>query len=193
MYAQSYRRNDGFGVAPAAVLAAAPAVSRMISSVFGAKRLTSGVKQSIYNDELAEVQRLAAAGDIAGLQRILSQTNTGRHPWNTANAYSPEARAAAQGAITSFTQTGASIVVDATAPPSTSLLNRVTGALQQSVIRGEIPSSALTSVAETAEQVAARARNAAGISRASMALQSIPPIALYGGLGLLAFLLLRKK
>lgn len=88
------------GAAPAAVRGVTSGVKSVLGAVgLGAKRLASGVKDSVYDREVAQIQVLFQAGDAAGLQRWMAQTNNDTHPWGGRLATSPEARADAQTAL----------------------------------------------------------------------------------------------
>jgi len=182
MYAQGYR-NTGLGIAPA-ITVAVPVATRIVGAIFGKKAPLTDAQN------LAIVEQKYAEGDATYLRAIIA--TTGKLAWPVSCqqlAYTrlEQLLAGETAAASGYTPAGAPVAA------SSNIFQRITGAVQESVIRGEIPPSVLTSVATTAEEVAARARNAASISRASTALQSVSPMVLLGGAALLAFLLMRRK
>jgi hypothetical protein len=144
----------------------------LVSSLFAPARLTSGVKKSIYNDEISDSRITTAItnGTLASFiaNTMLAPAGT---PWGY--AYSPEAVAWARAKLAQMTAGSQSNAVSATGT-----YGGVAAAAQ----------AALQAIG-----LAPATPSATPVSTASVGTASIPPLVLYAGLGLAAFYFLKRR
>jgi hypothetical protein len=172
-------RLRGVGVSTTAAGAAAgtvllgPGAGTAVGSLLGGllggggARLTSGVRQGVYNDEIGDsrMQTVIANGTLASYiaNTMLAPANT---PWGY--AYSPEAVAWARTKLAQMTAGS-----QANAAPSSTWAGQVAAALTQAISPTPTPGAVpLTTASVTG---------------------GVPPLVLYAGLGLAALYFLKRR
>ena len=213
MYAQTRvpRRQAfaGFGAsasgaaAGAAVGSVVPGIGTAIGSLIGGlvpslfgttPRLTSGVKQSVYNDEISDSRiTLAIDGGPASLAQFITGTMMARAGTAWGTAYSPEAILWARQKLSQLAGLTAVAPIIPAAAVSQTVADQATAAVRAAIVNGDIPPD-LARAIQTQAQVVVDAAQQARITGTAKAATGIAPttLVMLAGGALLVFVLARR-